>query len=208
MRRSTAWLLVPLLAVVSCAQDEEPLRPAGVTIEALEGWERVDPEPADDVLETLRWESPDEEVSSLQVIAACGPDTTAEQLLAGAATGERPMPVVDADGRSEHVDVEGLEEALEATLLLGASPEDVRARMAGLYGVGDGVLVLVELLRPTGRFDEEEAAEVLGSVSVDTGELAPRCDDEDPAGPGAGEPDGADEPDEVEEPDTDGPDSG
>jgi hypothetical protein len=175
--------LLALLCLVAlsaaCADTESPEQldeRAGVSVDVPDDWHRTDPEVTADVLESRQWRPAGDEVSSLQVVAGCGAGTTADDLLAGAATGERPLPVIGASDEPETVEVEGLEDARRVTFAMGPREGDVRAWMAGLYGVGDGVLVLVELMRPHARFDRGLADDVLGSVRVDAAALAERCD--------------------------------
>lgn len=173
--RTTSALLLAVAVLVACGDTDSDAEDSSVRLTVPEDWTRSDPEVTADVLESLRWTPPSDDGSSLQVVVGCGDDTTAEELLQGAAAGERPMPVVGTADEPRSVEVEGLEEARRVTFALGVSADDVRLWMGGLYGVGDGVLVLVEMVRPHARFSRSTVDEVLGSVEVDTSDVAERC---------------------------------
>ena len=175
LRRATSMLALATVLLTACGgtdTDDEP--DSAVSLDVAEDWTRSDPEVTAEVLESLRWAPARDDGSSLQVIVGCGEDTTAEELLQGAARGERP--VVGTADEPATVEVEGLDDAQQVTFALGRSEQDVRAWMAGLYGTADGVLVLVEYTRPHARFSESEANEILGSVTVDTSEAAEQCE--------------------------------
>ncbi len=178
-RSARLRLLTPLLAgtllLGACGEgDPSDTTDATVSLDPPEDWTRSDPEVTGEVLESLRWAPERDDGSSLQVVVGCGADTTAEELLQGAARGERP--VVGTADEPEAVEVDGLDDARQVTFALGRSEQDVRAWMSGLYGTADGVLVLVEYTRPHARFSESEANEILGSVTVDTSEAAEQCE--------------------------------
>lgn len=174
-RLAPALLLGTVLLLGACAEAGGDAEDSAVSIEVPTDWQRSDPEVTADVIESLRWTPPGDDGSSLQVVVGCGAGTTAEELLSGAASGERPMPVAGATDEPEPVDVDGLDDALRVTFAMGASQDDVRAWQAGLYGVTDEALVLVELFRPDAQFSESQAAEVLDSVRVDAGAAAAGC---------------------------------
>ena len=170
-----AGVLLSALALQACGDTDADQQESAVEISAPDDWTRSDPEVTEDVLESLRWKPPGDDGSSLQVVVGCGADTTADELLEGAMRGERPLPVVGGVEEPVEVEVAGLDEARQGIFALGPSPDDVGMWMAGLYGVGDDVLVLVELVGPRAAFDEEQAEDVLASVSVDTSDLAGQC---------------------------------
>ena len=175
-RPATAALLLAALVLAACGDTDADAEDSAVTLTVPDDWTRSDPEVTADVLESLRWMPPRDDGSSLQVVVGCGADTDADELLEGAMLGERPLPVVGAVEEPVEVEVDGLDEARRVILGLGPSSDDVRLWMAGLYGAGDGVLVLVEYTRPRARFSESQADEILGSVSVDTAAAAERCE--------------------------------
>jgi hypothetical protein len=174
-RRLVPAFLLGALLLTACGDAGSGDEDSAVTVSVPDGWQRGDPEVTADVLESLRWTPQGDDGSSLQVVVGCGTETTAEELLRGAASGERPMPVVGAADEPEEVEVDGLDDARRVTFAMGGSQDDVRAWMAGLYGVTDEALVLVELFRPHAAFSESQAAEVLDSVSVDAEAAADRC---------------------------------
>lgn len=173
--RTTSALLLALMVLAACGDDGPDAGDSAVRLAVPEDWTRDDPEATDDVLESRRWSPPSDDGSSLQVVVGCGEDATAHDLLQGAASGDRPVAVVGTADEPRAVEVEGLDEAQRATFALGESPDDVRFWMGGLYGVADEVLVLVEMVRPHARFSQSAVDEVLGSVEVDTGDVAERC---------------------------------
>ena len=173
--RATSMLVLAALVLAACGGTDDDGEPdSAVSLDVPENWARSDPEVTAEVVESLRWAPGRDDGSSLQVVVGCGADTTAEDLLQGAARGERP--VVGTADEPATVEVDGLEDALQVTFALGRSGQDVRAWMAGLYGTADGVLVLVEYTRPHARFSESEANELLGSVTVDTSDVAEPCE--------------------------------
>lgn len=174
---AVAGVLVGALVLQACGDTDADQQASAVDITVPDDWTRSDPEVTADVVESLRWMPPRDDGSSLQVVVGCGPDTNAEELLAGAMAGERPLPVVGGVEEPVEVEVDGLDDARQGVFALGPSSDDLRMWMAGVYGVGDGVLVLVELVRPREAFDEEQAEDVLSSVSVDTSDVAERCAD-------------------------------
>lgn len=180
-RGPIAALLLCGLALSACGDTDADADESVVTIEVPDDWQRSDPEVTAEVLESLRWTPSGDDGSSLQVVVGCGTDTTVDELLAGAASGERPMPVVGATDEPEEVEVDGLEEARRITFAMGSSQDDIRAWQAGLYGVTGDALVLIELFRPHAQFSESQAAEVLDSVSIDADAAAERCAEDDDA---------------------------
>jgi hypothetical protein len=178
-RRLAPALLLGVLALGACGGDSGDADDSVVAIDVPDNWQRSDPEVTAEVVESLRWTPPGDDGSSLQVVVGCGTETTAEELLEGAARGERPMPVVGAADEPEPVEVDGLEDALRVTFAMGASQDDVRAWQVGLYGVTETALVLVELFRPHAQFSESQAAEILDSVSVDAEAAAERCTEDE-----------------------------
>jgi hypothetical protein len=174
-RRATSLLAVAAVVLAACGGVEPgDETDSAVSLDVPEDWTRSDPEVSAEVLESLRWAPARDDGSSLQVVVGCGANTTADDLLQGAARGERP--VVGTAEEPVEVDVEGLDDARQVTFALGRAEQDVRAWMAGLYGTVDGVLVLVEYTRPHARFSPSEADELLGSIRVDASHAAEQCE--------------------------------
>lgn len=173
--RTTSTLLLAVMVLAACGGDGSDAGDSAVRLTVPEDWTRDDPEVTTDVLESRRWTPPSGDGSSLQVVVGCGAEATAEDLLQGAASGERPVSVVGTADEPRAVEVEGLDEAQRVTFALGESADDPRLWMGGLYGVADEVLVLVEMVRPHARFSQSAVDEVLGSVKVDTSGVAERC---------------------------------
>ncbi len=147
-------------------------------LEVPDGWRDVGADVPDGVTDLVRYTpgGAAEALVSLQVVVGCGAES-ADDLVAAAAQQPRGGMVPTAAEDATFVDVDGLETARRTVITLGAGRADDAdtARVAGLYGSGSGVLLLVEYTAPTATFDPNLSQRIIGSVRVDTGAAAAHC---------------------------------